>query len=89
MSDMPDRPARPWDLYNKNIGRVELEISVKRLDICKACDKFIKATTQCRECWCVMAQKTKLPNAECPKGKWGKTYNMHTENMEDGLPTTN
>lgn len=70
MSEQKDRPARPWDLFNKNIGRVENEISLQRLDICKSCDKFIKATTQCKECGCIMKLKTKLPNASCPLHKW-------------------
>jgi len=74
---MSDRPARPWDLFNKNIGRVETDIAEKRLDICKDCDKFIKATTQCKECGCVMKLKTKLPNASCPLGKWDVVVNLH------------
>ena len=64
------RPARPWDLFNKNIGRVETDIAQERLAICKGCDKFISATTQCKECGCIMKLKTKLPNASCPLHKW-------------------
>lgn len=67
---MSDRPARPWDLFNKNIGRVEQEIAKERLDICNGCERFIKATTQCKECGCIMKLKTKLPNASCPLNKW-------------------
>ena len=72
MTDPFNRPARPWDLFNKNLGRVEDAISQKRLDICRSCDKFLKATTQCTECGCFMNLKTKLPNAECPLHKWGQ-----------------
>lgn len=67
-----NRPARPWDLFNKNIGRVEAEISAKRLAICLECPELIKMTKQCKKCGCFMEAKTKLPNAECPLGKWGQ-----------------
>lgn len=72
MSTPYDRPARPWDLFNTTLGRVEDEIAKKRLDICKACPELIELTTQCKKCGCLMNQKTKLPNAECPLGKWGQ-----------------
>jgi hypothetical protein len=64
------RSARPWDLFNKNIGRVETEIAETRLDICRGCDRFIKSTSQCKECGCIMKLKAKLPNASCPLHKW-------------------
>lgn len=66
-----DRPARPWDLFNKNLGRVEVEVAAERMDICRQCPQLIKAVNQCKECGCVMTAKTKLPNASCPLGKWG------------------
>jgi hypothetical protein len=65
-----DRPARPWDLFNKNIGRVETEIAEERFAICQACPKLTKVTNICQECGCFMHLKTKLPNAWCPLGKW-------------------
>lgn len=71
-SAYPDRPARPWDLFNKNIGRVEQEIHEERMAICKDCPFFIKLTGQCKECGCIMEAKTRLPNAECPKHKWAQ-----------------
>jgi hypothetical protein len=75
------RPARPWDLWNKEIGRVETEVAEKRLSICEGCTKFIKLSTQCKECGCIMKMKTKLPNASCPLGKWGiETINYRTGN---------
>lgn len=68
----PNRSARPWDLWNKKIGRVSKLIQDERMEICKSCPRFIKITTQCKECGCMMHEKTKLPNAECPLGKWKK-----------------
>lgn len=65
-----DRPARPWDIFNKKIGRVSDIVAKERLEICSKCPRFIKTTTQCKECGCFMNMKTKLPNAECPIGKW-------------------
>jgi hypothetical protein len=66
-----NRQARPWDLLNPNIKHVSKDIESKRLEICKICPKFIKSTSQCRECGCIMVLKTKLPNAYCPLEKWG------------------
>lgn len=67
-----DRPARPWDLFNKNLGRVGEVVAAERLAICKECPLFISSTKQCSECKCFMDLKTKLPNAECPLHKWGQ-----------------
>lgn len=72
MTDPLSRQARPWDLFNKNLGRVESEIATERLNICKGCEHLIKATNTCKECGCFMVAKTKLPNAFCPIGKWDK-----------------
>jgi hypothetical protein len=72
MTDPFERPARPWDLYNKKIGRVDSLTAEQRLEICKGCDFFIKATSQCKKCGCIMRSKVTLPNAECPIGKWGQ-----------------
>jgi Family of unknown function (DUF6171) len=65
-----DRSAKPWDLLNKNIGRVEDSVAIERMDICKSCEYFLKVTGQCKKCGCIMAMKTKLPNATCPLEKW-------------------
>ena len=70
MTDPFDRPARPWDLFNKNLGRVETTIADERFAVCKACDRYVAGTHQCRECGCIMNAKVKLPNASCPLGKW-------------------
>jgi hypothetical protein len=81
MKDPFERPARPWDLFNKNLGRVNTTIAEERLSICKECPEFIKATSQCKECGCIMNLKTKLPNASCPLKKWDKITNIHKEEI--------
>jgi hypothetical protein len=64
------RNARPWDIFNKNIGKIEEEEQKKRMAICSMCPELIKLTKQCKKCGCFMEAKTKLPNAFCPLGKW-------------------
>ena len=46
------------------------ELSKKRYDICKECDRFISLTTTCKECGCFMIAKTKMTSATCPLDKW-------------------
>lgn len=70
MTNPFDRPAKPWDLFNKNLGRVATEIATERLNTCKGCEHYVELTHQCTECGCIMNAKTKLPNASCPIGKW-------------------
>jgi hypothetical protein len=70
MSDPFDRPARPWDLFNKSLGRVETVVAAQRMAICNDCPMLSLGV--CQECHCVMALKTKLPNAACPLHKWGQ-----------------
>lgn len=77
-----NKPARPWDLFNKNIGRVAEKIKEERFSICQECPKFIKITGQCRECGCVMKLKTSLPHATCPIGKWGPERVSYTKEIE-------
>ena len=79
MKDPFSRPARPWDLYNKNLGRVNEEVYNERMEICKACPNYISLTHQCTKCGCIMDAKTKLPNAVCPIGKWGQILVGFTE----------
>lgn len=69
---MTDKPARPWDFFNKNVDRVSLEIYEKRMSICQSCPELIKTTKQCKICLCIMPAKARLPHADCPIGKWGK-----------------
>jgi hypothetical protein len=75
-----DRPARPWDLFNKNLGRVETDVAADRMTICRACPKLLP-TGNCIECGCVMSQKTKLPNASCPLGHWDQVRISYKEEM--------
>jgi hypothetical protein len=77
-----NRPARPWDLFNKNIGRVETIVAEQRLAICQTCPNFIKSTTQCKECGCIMKLKAKLPNASCPINKWGIEIDLHKKEIK-------
>lgn len=71
MSNENLKPARPWDLFNKNLEKVQAEVAEKRLEICNSCPEFIRTTSQCKKCGCLMNFKTKIPNASCPIGKWG------------------
>jgi hypothetical protein len=66
-----DRPARPWDLLNRKVGRVSEEIADNRYLLCKGCDRLAPITNHCLECGCFMKLKVTLPNASCPLGKWG------------------
>lgn len=74
-----ERPARPWDLFNKNLGRVETEVAAERMTICNACEHLNETTKTCKECGCFMTAKTKLPNATCPIGKWGMVQLSYKE----------
>ena len=65
-----ERPARPWDLWNKDIGRVAEEVTAARLAVCKGCDRYFSLMHLCVECGCVMEAKALLPNAYCPLRKW-------------------
>jgi len=69
----PPRQARPWDLFDKDIGRVTDDVARARLKICNGCDRYMSFTHQCRECGCFMDAKVKLPNAYCPLYKWNTT----------------
>jgi hypothetical protein len=63
--------ARPWDLVNPKIGRVDDEIYKARYeDGCLKCEHLINITKTCRKCGCFMTEKAKLPHASCPVGKW-------------------
>ncbi len=60
------KTARPWDLFISKYGRVEEQLQVDRMEICKGCPFFIGLTKQCTKCGCFMPAKTKLPHAQCP-----------------------
>ncbi len=46
------------------------EVAKKRLEICADCEKYVPATTQCKQCNCVMLIKTIFASSQCPLGKW-------------------
>jgi len=62
--------AKPWDYFNPKSIHVNEDMKQERLNICKSCDRYIHATTQCKECGCIMKMKTSIPHANCPLGKW-------------------
>lgn len=62
-------PARPWHLIHKENYTDDITAN-NRLEICKSCPEFIKLTTQCKKCGCIMKLKTVLKHATCPIGKW-------------------
>jgi len=64
--------AKPWDYFNPNIVYINETMKNDRMNICNSCDRFIKSTTQCKECGCIMKIKTSLPHASCPLGKWNQ-----------------
>lgn len=72
LPDLPPirKPARPWDLVNPNVKRVDDEIQKARMDACNNCEFLFKLSKQCRKCGCFMEAKTTLPHAYCPIGKW-------------------
>lgn len=46
------------------------DLTNTRMNICIDCDKLIKVTKQCNECFCFVQAKTKIKNQQCPLGKW-------------------
>lgn len=62
--------TRPWDMLDPNIPKVSDLMAFNRFSICQQCPEFIKLTSQCKKCGCIMKLKTKLEAAECPLHKW-------------------
>jgi len=62
--------TRPWDFLNPTTQFASDETESTRMTICKNCPEFIKLTSQCKQCGCIMKAKTKLLNAVCPLGHW-------------------
>ena len=61
--------SKPWHLLNKDkYPRTIDEIAIERFSICNNCPSLIAGI--CKECGCIMKQKTKLENAVCPLNKW-------------------
>lgn len=48
------------------------ETANKRMAICESCPKFLSSFKRCDICGCFMVIKTKLKDATCPDGLWGK-----------------
>jgi hypothetical protein len=51
---------------------VDDKIKQERLDICNNCPNLVKATGQCKICFCFVKLKTSLKTEECPDKKWIK-----------------
>ena len=64
------KPARPWDIFNRNQEKLVGDLKKQRLSICHQCDRLIGKLNICKECGCQMDLKTSLPHAECPLKKW-------------------
>ena len=77
------RQVRPWDFFNPNTKYVSKEAKDQRLSICEQCPEFIKLTSQCKKCGCIMKLKTKLALASCPIGKWSIEEEMTIENIKE------
>jgi hypothetical protein len=71
--------SRPWHLLDADARITDQAIVDKRYDLCKSCEHFIKATTQCTKCGCIMKAKTTLKIAECPIGKWGREDDVQSQ----------
>lgn len=41
-----------------------------RLNLCEACEFYVKDQSRCKKCGCFMKAKTKMFVAKCPINKW-------------------
>ena len=41
-----------------------------RIAICRGCEWYRKAISQCKKCGCIMKLKVHLKDAKCPLRKW-------------------
>jgi hypothetical protein len=81
-----EREVRPWDFFSPNTPYATKDVQSKRLEICSNCPEFIKLTSQCKKCGCIMKLKTKLALASCPIEKWGIVEKATAESIpEDSL----
>ena len=71
--------TRPWDLLKTDTHRATDAVAEARLNICKACTHYIKATHQCKKCGCIMNLKVKLAEAACPLAKWNAAWGDEIE----------
>lgn len=67
-----------WDLIKylqqeKNFMSlfVDDDVYERRIDLCKACDKYDPEEHRCRECGCFLEQKARIILDSCPLSKWG------------------
>ena len=84
-----ERPARPWDVFNKTKRDTPPHVAEARMEICRSCEEFLKPIQLCNVCKCFMPAKTILSNASCPIHKWRQISFSITEpdNVhDDGLP---
>jgi hypothetical protein len=63
--------SRPWHLLNYS-NYVNEDVAQKRFNVCLSCPYLRQVINQCAVCKCLMKNKTKLKQAECPLGKWHK-----------------
>lgn len=62
--------TRPWDFLNPSTEFADDATESTRYSLCQDCPYFVKLTTQCKQCGCIMKAKVKLKNAKCPIGTW-------------------
>lgn len=60
--------ARTVNKLKRMVERAPKEVAVRRINICKQCDKLKYG--HCSICYCNMFVKTKLKNSECDLKKW-------------------
>lgn len=71
--------------------KVPEEVKEQRLEVCRACERFVKPTVQCGVCWCFLNVKAALVfdpvesvkqarnvRVKCPLNKWGEYQKVKT-----------
>lgn len=55
-----------------NILGINQDLSIKRLNICRKCSAKLNTSLGevCRECGCILENKTRVDNEHCDLGKW-------------------
>jgi len=51
--------------------KVSQEVVLERTEICRDCEFFNDANSECNQCGCFIPWKTELATEGCPIGKWG------------------
>jgi hypothetical protein len=59
------------------------EEQLRRLAICRDCDRFDHDSVRCRECGCLVVTIAAWADKGCPIGKWGPTV---VEGQRQSLP---